>query len=143
MSQKFLHAAQVEVDSQGRANSGPLATEAKQDDILAALGADATLVNVAVSQAAGGPTALVAAPGAGKQIWVVGGFLTMSASGTISLLSAATPISGVLTALAGPAWNQCGSPANPVFKCGTNEALNLTNVTGTVTGHIRYIVHTL
>jgi len=36
MAQKFLHASQVEVDSLGRVNTGPLATDAKLDDILAA-----------------------------------------------------------------------------------------------------------
>jgi len=94
-----------------------------------------------VDCASGATTAVIAAPGAGKQLWVYGLFgLTNTAGATIVLLSATTAKSGTMPLAQYGGWvlPLSGNFAMPWVKCGTNEALNVTTVGGTFDGVVSY-----
>jgi len=97
------------------------------------LGDDCLSALIAVNAAA--TAEVVAAPGAGKQIWWYSWVVTPNVAGTYSFLSAATPKSGVL----GATPNQAnGASVTRPYKCGTNEALNIAAVTANFAGSLVY-----
>ena len=112
------------------------ALEASSAAIAASVGIGSSMTSVAVNEDAGGPNELIATPGAGHQLWIYGYELHANAGGTYQFLSAATAKTGImpLAALGGVA---LASPY-PIFKCATNEALNLTSVTCAIDGIITY-----
>ena len=89
-------------------------------------------------------TAVIAAPAAGlrlriwKILYVVGG------ANTVQLLSAATPLTGVMTHAtsgAGVAMDEVSAVNAPLFVCGAAEAFNLiTTTTALVGGYVVYDV---
>jgi len=81
-------------------------------------------LTVPVNAAKGGTRELIAAPGAGNQIWVYRCIAVAGADGTVQFLSAATPLTGVM-ALAERGGFADGGDFMPLWKCGTNEALNV------------------
>jgi hypothetical protein len=84
-------------------------------------------------------TAIVAAPGAGKRILVLALGLTLTVAGTAQWHSAAgNALTGAMTLASGTPL-QLSHP-DGVLKCNANEALNLTCVTGTGAGWVRYII---
>ena len=93
-----------------------------------AVGADATV-------------AIVAAPGLGKQIWVYGWVLIANVDGTFALKSAATVKYGTMpiTKLGGSAPFSSDFEI-PIFKCASNEALNITTTTCTLAGGVTYAI---
>lgn len=97
---------------------------------------------LAKSAAVTGPVAtteIVAAPGAGMKIRVLGWVLTSAGAATVAWKSAATAKTGVMTGAAGAAMS---APFNPVgwFDCAENEALNLTAGTAAVAGVLSYAI---
>ncbi len=89
----------------------------------------------AISGAGAETLAVVAAPGAGKRIEVLGYAFTM-ASGTATWKSATTALSGAMTGtvLVHP------SGSGPALVCAANEALNLTTSAAAALGHVTYRV---
>jgi hypothetical protein len=79
---------------------------------------------------------LIAAPAAGHQLWIYGYELHANIAGTFQFLSAATAKTGIMpvAALGGVARDS----SNPIFKCGTAEALNIKSVTCAADGIITY-----
>ena len=97
---------------------------------------------LALSAVVTGPVAtteIVAAPGAGKKIRVLGWVLTSAGAATVAWKSATTAKTGVMTGAAG---SPMSAPFNPVgwFDCAENEALNLTAGTAAVAGVVSYAV---
>lgn len=82
-------------------------------------------------------TAIVAAPGAGKRVVVVGYMLTLDGAGEYIWESATTALSGNVEVSADTPVGM--SSVYGVLECGTNEALNLT-ATAAANGHVSYIV---
>lgn len=83
---------------------------------------------------------VVAAPGAGKQLWIYGiGILLDTAAGTVKFHdSAPTDITGTmaLSDEGGLVVAPSGNFAMPIWKCGTNTALQADTGAGTVDGWI-------
>jgi len=104
--------------------------------------AGSTQQSAAVNAAADATTAIVAAQGAGTQIWVYGYELGVTPGGTYLWKSAATAKQAAVPrgANGGAVRDSGGHRTRPLFKCGTNEALNLTTVTAAVTGDVSYRV---
>ena len=94
------------------------------------------MTSTAIDHAAGGPTEAIAAQGAGLQIWVYGWALTANVAGSMKLLSAATAKTGTMPIA--ETGGSAPSGKHPIFKCGTNEALNITTVTCTLDGVITW-----
>lgn len=95
----------------------------------------------AVNVATGADSALVAAPGANKQIWVYGLTLISNVAGSFSLQDEDnTALSGVMPidAKAGFVLNPCGNFAMPWIKVATNKALEIDCVTCEADGIITY-----
>ncbi len=116
-------------------------TTTKRDSGATALATAAVSVAAATS-----PGALVAAPAAGKQIWVYSYMLGMDAAGTVQFLSAATAKTGAIPMAAnGHISASSSDPALPLFKCASAEALNLavTGAGATATGIVSYLVATV
>lgn len=81
-------------------------------------------------------TTIVAAPGAGYRIVVLGFQLSLDADGEYTWTSAATPLMGTQELLADTpagAFGQAG-----VLRCAPNEALRLTSSTA-ANGFVRYV----
>jgi len=113
----------------------------RDDDANTALtaistGLGASMTSAAVNLNAGAAQELIATPGAGHQLWIYGYELHANIGGTYQLLSAATAKTGIMpvAALGGVARDS----SNPIFKCATNEALNITAVTCAADGIITY-----
>lgn len=87
---------------------------------------------------------VVAAPGANKQIWIYGiGILLDTAAGTVKFHdSAPTDITGTmaLSDEGGLVVAPSGNFAMPIWKCGTNTALQADTGAGTVDGWLTYAV---
>jgi hypothetical protein len=101
-----------------------------------------TLLSASFDQGAAGTTAVVAAPGVGKRIWVVGYTIGMSAAGTAKWQSAANDKTGAIPFIGtayGPFADR-GNEETPLFACNENEALNLTTVTGAAKGYVTYYI---
>jgi len=103
--------------------------------------AESNVTSAVVDAAAGTQTEIVATPGAGKQIWVYGYDIGFDAAGTMKWQSANTDLSEPIPR----AQNGGSAPYSsnidlPIFKCATNEALNITTVTAAVTGIVTYRV---
>lgn len=83
-------------------------------------------------------TIIVAAPGAGRRIVVLGYKLHLDTDGEYTWLSAATALTGAMELTADtPDGAFCGSLG--VLECGVNEALRL-NPTQAANGWVRYAV---
>ena len=113
----------------------------RDDDANTALtaistGLGASMTSAAVNVDAGAAQELIAAPAAGHQLWIYGYELHANIGGTYQLLSAATAKTGIMpvAALSGVARDS----SNPIFKCATAEALNITAVTCAADGIITY-----
>jgi len=112
--------------------------------IKAALEADGwTVATKAINVAAGARTALVTTAGEGKKIRVLGLMGTADVSGSITLESASTAISGVIELAAKGGVVLPAIPAQNVALHGwcetdDNEALNITTVTCTFDGMLIY-----
>lgn len=79
---------------------------------------------------------MVAAPGAGKRVEVVGWVLSLDAIGSFKFQSASTDKTGAIPVLAStPHSVEAGWP---FIKCAANEALNLVTVTGKAFGVVAY-----
>lgn len=87
-----------------------------------------------ITQAGAGTDAIIAAPGAGLKIHVWG-FTLVQASGTATLKSATTALTGAMPGGLGPI-----SPAGPgpILECAENEALNLVTTAAAAYGEVRY-----
>lgn len=84
---------------------------------------------------------IVSAPGAGKQIWVVGYHLTVSASGTVAWEdSGGTSFTGPMPITTGIVLTPNGDKPVPLYKCATNTALQVDVVTATIYGNVQYII---
>ena len=115
-----------------------LATSAEMTTLtVAAVGVigDA-MTSVAVNVAAGAGQAIQAAPGAGHQLWVYGYELHANVAGTLQLLSAATAKTGIMPV--GANGGMARQSVHPLFKCATNEALNITAVTCAADGIVTF-----
>jgi len=97
-------------------------------------------LSASATEAAAGTEAVVAAPGEGKQIWVYGYSVTLDASGTWSLKSAATVKQ---QADAGANGGMVRDSSVPLFKCADNEALNFCPVTGNGDVNVTYRIVTV
>jgi hypothetical protein len=104
--------------------------------IAASVDIGSSMESVAVDLDAGAAQEVIAAPAAGHQLWIYGYELHANIGGTYQFLSAATAKTGSMpaAALGGVARDS----SNPIFKCGTAEALNLTAVTCAADGIITY-----
>lgn len=112
---------------------------------MSGVGAGAALPNIdsyepiSINLAAGANQELVAAPGAGKQIWVYGYQLTVNTAGSISFQdSDDSPKSGIMPLDKGIAVPPSGNFAMPLFKVATNKALEIDVVTCEVDGTLQY-----
>ena len=98
--------------------------EQRENRVLATASAEAAV-------SASGTETLVAAPGADKQIWVYGWTITGSADTRAQFKSASTTKYGnQYVAENGGNAKQAHHPDIPIFKCGTNEALTVTDGAG-------------
>lgn len=98
---------------------------------------------VAVNIPAGASTLIIAAPAAGKQIWVMGGLFILDVDGTVTfededavkLSGAMLPAgTGGFTLPITPDWEK------PWIKCTTAKALHILTETCTVDGMIGYAI---
>ena len=101
----------------------------------------------AINAAAAADQELVAAPGAGKQIWVYGLFMMAdTGAGTVTLQdSDNTALSGVMAVSDEGGWvlPMCSNFEMPWLKVTTNKALEADCSTSTVDGIIAYGVVTI
>lgn len=100
---------------------------------------------VAIDAAAAGTRTLVAAPGAGLQIWVFGLMANLAAAATVDFInSTPTDMSGTMPygANDGPKFPMSANPHAPWFKCATNTALQvtLTGAGGDLDGMLVYAI---
>ena len=95
---------------------------------------------------ASGTTALVAAQGAGKRIYVVRIMLTTDTDCTVQIKSGTNVLTGVIPIAARAGWRDGmtrlqGDMNDCLFKTNANEALNLTQSTAAVIGgYLTYFV---
>jgi hypothetical protein len=95
---------------------------------------------------ASGTTAVVAAQGAGKSIYVLRLTLFTDTDCTVKFQSASTDISGVMTLAARAGWRDgmartADDPMDCLFRTQPNEALNLVQSTAAVLGgYLTYFV---
>lgn len=111
------------------------------------VGAGATLPNldlydsVPINLNAGADQQLIAAPGAGKQIWVYGYHFMVNVAGTVSFQDADdTAKSGIMPFddKGGAICPPSGNPAMPIWKLATNKALEVDVVTSELDGWLVY-----
>ena len=110
MERRWLNSVSVTVGDDGLLNSGPLATEAKQDGIIAALAPAAiggysakTVVKLCIDQSAAGYTTLFnPATKAGVKSYLMRLKGTMSVGGTLGIYSADDAAGTGKVALYGP-----------------------------------------
>lgn len=97
--------------------------------------------HVAINLAAGANQSLVAAPGAGLQIWVYGYHLAVNAAGTVSFQDEDdTALSGVMPIATSAVVPPSGNSAMPVWKLATNKALEVDVVTSELDGWLSYAI---
>lgn len=102
-----------------------------------------------VSMSTATTTAIVAAPGAGKRIAVVGLHLQADGTTTLNLKNGTTSLTGAVPQVAGGGWVLplgCNDPMgkNFWFICDENTALNLTNgIAVNVAGSVIYRIITV
>lgn len=89
-------------------------------------------------QSGAGQSAVVAAAGAGKRIYVVGYALTADAAGTVKFESASTALTGVMTLPQGGLQRDSAPIGGYLFRTAANEALNITSVTSKCAGYVNY-----
>lgn len=105
-----------------------------------------TIKQVAIEQAAIGQTDLVAAPGVGLRVYIVGVYLQVSAAGTVTFNEGAGPtaLSGVIALPANGSFNLfSGENDVPVLETQTANAkfgLVTTGVGATAHGWLRYFI---
>ena len=92
--------------------------------------------SASVDLAAGAGQEVVATPGAGHQLWVYGYEIHANVQGTYQFLSASTAKTGSM--LVGAGGGVARDSTYPIFKCTTNEALNITAVTCAADGVVTY-----
>lgn len=99
--------------------------------------------HVAINLAAGANQSLIAAPGAGKQIWVYGYHIAVNVAGTVSFqdeddtaLSGIMPLGNTGNATVAPS----GNSAMPIWKLTTNKALEADVVTSELDGWLAYAI---
>lgn len=110
------------------------------DSVSDAQGIYYSLVNVAVTAAAGATTELVAAPGAGLKIELFGLNVSPDVAGTMVLKSATTALTGTINLAAGTPYQIDLNPSVSNLQCAANEALNVTTVTCALTGWLTYAI---
>lgn len=93
---------------------------------------------IAINLEAGTNQELIAAPGAGKQVWVYGFGITVNASGSVQFKDADGDRSGIMPMSAGIVCPASGSFTQPIMKFGTNRAVLLDIVTSEVDGWLTY-----
>ena len=137
-SVKTLTTAGVAFDA-AKETGGNLASIKTAVERAAGTGVASASATVAVG--ADATVAIVAAPGLGKQIWVYGWVLIANVDGTFALKSAATVKYGTMpiTKLGGSAPFSSDFEI-PIFKCASNEALNITTTTCTLAGGVTYAI---
>src|SRR5262245_22596324 len=102
-----------------------------------------TVTQVVVTQAGAGATDLVAAPGAGFRIHVVGIFIVLDAAGSIKFTEGTGPtdLTGVITVATNGSLNMFSDSNWPVLSTNTTGVkLSMTTATGKAFGWIRYYV---
>jgi hypothetical protein len=100
-------------------------------------------VNKAIAAVTGADQVLVAAGGAGTQIWVYGIQFTSALAGTAAIQDADdTAITGIFNypANGGICIPPSGDFNMPLFKVATNKALEIDVVTGTINGSLQYAI---
>lgn len=119
---------------------GLAAIEAAVVGALGSLGVDIEEYNtIAVNLDAGNSQEIVAAPGAGKQIWVYGYGFTVDSAGSVAFKdSDGTARSGIMPMEVGMVCPPSGSLASPIMKFGTNRAVYLDIVTSELDGWLAY-----
>ena len=142
---RFLGAADAMFDS----DTGAIVLKFAEDDpqmlalvMAAGMGSDSVPIPLAVTGAA---QVLVAAPGAGKQIWVCRMFGTITVAGTVKL-SDSTPedLTGPMSYDPNAGLVLSGdNPMSPWLKCATNKALTMTVSAGTFNGSLSYVIMTV
>jgi len=96
-----------------------------------------------VDCATGATTSIIATPGASKQLWIFGLMGTAdTVDTTIVLKSATTAKTGTMPMAynGGFVLPPSGNFAQPWLKCATNEAFQITTVTGTFDGVVTYAI---
>lgn len=95
--------------------------------------------NASFDQGAAGTTDLIAAPGAGKVIKVLGYVIASSAAGTVKLIdSTPTDITGAMPIAANGSIVVQGR--HQVGVCAANTKLQLVSATGACKGNVTYII---
>ncbi len=100
-------------------------------------------MQVAIDQTAAGSTDVVAAPGAGLKIYVVGAVLSMSAAGTVKFQEGTGPtdLSGEIDFPALGGMVTIGNGIDPILQTNTaNAKLTILTTTGAANGWLRYFV---
>lgn len=98
---------------------------------------------VAINLAAGTNQELIAAPGAGKQIWVYGITYVLSVAGTVAFEdSDGTATTGIMphAGNSGLSTPPSGNFSMPIWKIATNKALRVDVVTAEIDGWIDYAI---
>lgn len=104
-------------------------------------GSKKTYFSSDVNAAANTQTEIFGAQGANTQIWVYGYEFHANAAGTMKLESANTAKTGVMPVGAnGGSARDVGDADGPIFKCATNEDLNITTVTCEIDGVVNGFV---
>ena len=111
------------------------------------VGDAATVNTVVVSAAANGTRELLAAPGAGKQIWIMMGHFSGSANGTVTFKDGdGNALSGAMPVVANQVldWEMTSNINYPHMIVPTNKALNVTLSASTaLSGMMTYAVVTV
>lgn len=102
-----------------------------------------TIIQVAIDQSVAGSTDVVAAPGAGLKVYVVGVTVSLSAAGTIRFTEGTGPtnLTGDLDVALAGGFVTFGDGANVVLQTNTaNSKLTLTSTGGAANGWLRYYI---
>jgi hypothetical protein len=102
-----------------------------------------TITQVAVTQGAAGSTDLVAIPGTGLKIYVVGIVLVGDAGGTVKFTEGTGPtdLTGAIPVAANGGFVVISNDDTPILSTNTaNSKLSLVSVTAKVFGWVRYFV---
>lgn len=92
-----------------------------------------------INLAPGANQTIVAAPGAGKQIWIYGLQVTVNTAGTLSIQDEDnSPVSGIMPLEKGISIPPSGSMAMPIAKLATNKALEFDLNTSELDGMLQY-----
>lgn len=110
------------------------------EDVPTGLGIDDQIVmqfaqHATITASTATTTELVAAPGAGKRVYVKKIFIQSEGAQDCTLLSASTALTGAIEFADGDWWDE------EFFRCGVNEALNLTTTQAVqINGYVIYVV---